>query len=190
MDFFEDIIQFDVIPCQQRPGQTCAGYSEHFDTCYMHNIKNTYFPDKTRPAPALPDIPAYQSYYEVTLTSTKDDPYELRQWVSKIAKSKMFGSKDMPYCIELTKRGLPHIHALLCSDKKYIDSTKIKSLGFPYRYTCDRVKNLDAFNNYINKEKNNPLIIDYCKRKGIPQFDNAVQKEEIQPQEEEPRGEV
>lgn len=128
----------------------------------------------------------YESVYEITLTTTKNDPYELRTYINKIANSKIFKVYDMPYCIELTEKGLPHIHAILYSQKKYIDASKIKKIGFPYRFTCKRVIDIDAYNNYIKKEKDNPIVIDYCKKRGIPQFDNAIQKEirEIQqPQE-------
>lgn len=170
--------QYDTIACQQYPGQTCCGYAEHFETCYMHNIKNLYYPDPKKQEPVVEPQPDHTSYYEITLTTTKDDPYELRQWVQTIAKSKMFQCRDMPYCIELTKAGLPHIHAILCSEKKYIDATKIKSLGYPYRYSCSRVRNLEAFTNYINKEKNNISTIEYCNKKGINQFENGYIKEE------------
>lgn len=118
---------------------------------------------------------AYKSVYELTLTTTKDDPYELRQFVKKISESSIYDVIDMPYCIELTTNGLPHVHAVLYSKKKYCDASKIKVLGFPYRYELKRVKNLDKYLIYIKKEKDNPTIIDYCTRKGIPQFDNAVQ---------------
>jgi len=117
----------------------------------------------------------YNSVYELTLTTTKDDPYELRQWVSKVSQSDIYDVVDMPYCIELTDKGMPHIHAVMYSNKKYCDASKIKVLGFPYRYELKRVKNLDKYLIYIKKEKDNPTIIDYCTRKGILQFDNAIQ---------------
>lgn len=122
----------------------------------------------------------FASVYEVTLTTTKDDPYELRQWVKKIADSAMYGVVDMPYCIELTQAGLPHIHAILYSSKKYCDGTKLKKLKFPYRYEFKRVRNLEQYVKYVHKENGNNLILDYCQRKGIQQFDNGVSKEKIQ----------
>lgn len=176
-DAFDSITDgFMSVPCQVYPGKECQ---THFEPCFMSHIAKKYWLKKVTEVvkPQVPRPKEYLSVYEVTLTSTKDDPYELRQWVNKIAQSAMYSVIDMPYCIELTKAGLPHVHAILYSKKKSIDASKIKKLGFPYRYECKRVKSLDNYENYIMKEKNNPIIIDYCTRKGIQQFDNAIQKE-------------
>lgn len=171
----------DLQICMKHDGLLC--HPESHTKCAMYHIldkKNLathkemqkLFPDFKLRVPTQQEV-EYQSTYELTLTTTKDDPYELRTWSKKIADSKIFGVHDMPYCIELTKNGLPHIHALIYSTKKYIDGSKVKKLGYPYRYECKRVIDLSAYNNYIIKEKNNTTIIEYCQRKGIPQFDNA-----------------
>lgn len=169
------------VDCLQYPGKKCTS---HFEPCFMDYIARQYFKKKIvqvveqqQKQQQKQQQPAYKSVYEVTLTTTKDDPYELRQWIKKIADSAMYEVVDMPYCIELTKAGLPHIHAILYSKKQSIDASKIKKLKFPYIYECKRVKDLDAYKNYIIKEKDNPIIIDYCTRKGIDQFSNAVSKE-------------
>jgi len=87
----------------------------------------------------------------------------------------MYGVTAWKAAVELTEAGLPHIHAILYSSNKYCDGTKVKStIKYPYRYEFKRVKSLVGYNNYIMKEKNNPLIIDYCQKKGIPQFWDAV----------------
>lgn len=118
-------------------------------------------------------IPEHKSVYELTLTTTKDDPYELRAYLNKIVRSRMFGVVKWKACYELTEAGMPHIHAILYSENKYCDATKIKALKFPYRYELKPVRSLHGFNNYILKEKNNPIVIEYCAKKGIPQIFDA-----------------
>lgn len=115
--------------------------------------------------------PPHESVYELTLTTTKDDPYELRGALEKIVKSFMFEVVAWEACIELQQNGFPHIHAVIYSSRKYCDGTKIRTVQkFPYRYTFSRVKHLPQFLLYIKKEKNNAQVIDYCLLKGIPQF--------------------
>lgn len=163
------------VDCKKFPGKKC---STHFEPCFMDYIAERFWRKKVlEVVKPKEELINYQSIYEVTLTTTKDDPYELRQWIQKLAGSAMFDVVDMPYCFELTEAGMPHVHAILYSKKKWIDSTKIKALKFPYRYECKRVKNLAAYKNYIIKEKDNPIIIDYCNRKGIEQFSNGCPKE-------------
>lgn len=162
------------VPCKLYEGKEC---STHFEPCFMDYIANKFWRKKImQVVQPKKELINWESAYEVTLTTTKDDPYELRQFIKKIADSAMFSVVDMPYCIELTEAGMPHIHAILYSKKRFIDASKIKKLGFPYRYECKRVKNLDAYKNYIMKEKENPIIIDYCLKKGIEQFSNGTQK--------------
>lgn len=116
---------------------------------------------------ALPE--GVESSYELTLTTTEDDPYYLRESLTKIVQSAMFEIHSYEACIELTDAGLPHIHAVLYSKKKYLDATKIKS-KFKYRYELKRVRSLPDYLNYIKKEAANPIISEYCTRKGIQQF--------------------
>lgn len=142
-------------------------------------VPDNYKKKEKEEAP-LPDVvvdkfQGYESLYELTLTTTKDDPYELREWLTKIANSNMYMTIGYIYCIELTKAGLPHIHALLFSSNKYCDGTKIKkSLKYPYRYEMKRVKLPGNYYTYINKESENQLVIDYCLKKGIPQFEELI----------------
>lgn len=135
-----------------------------------------YLPD---PAEVFfPGIPAHESVYELTLTTTKDDPYELRTFLKKVCKSKMFNIVYWKASIELTKARLPHIHAILYSSNKYCDATKIKALKYPYRYEFQKVRDEDAYNNYIIKEKYNVDVNMYCDQKGIPQIWDALSEEE------------
>lgn len=177
-DLTEDFTEVD---CKLYPGKKCT---THFEPCFMDYIAQKFWRKKILEVvkPPKQELINWESAYEVTLTTTKDDPYELRQWIQKIAKSAMYEVIDMPYCIELTQAGLPHIHAILYSKKKFIDGTKIKKLKFPYRYECKRVKDLAAYKNYIIKEKNNPIIIEYCLKKGISQFSNAKDNEIREPE--------
>lgn len=115
----------------------------------------------------LPD--GCESAYELTLTSPTDQPYDLRTALQKICASAMFEIKAWEACIELTAAGLPHIHAVLFSARKYIDGSKIKKL-YAHRYECKRVRNLDNYLNYIKKEDGNVNILNYCNAKAIPQF--------------------
>lgn len=115
------------------------------------------------------------SAYEVTLTTTKDDPQELRDFLKKIVESKMYAVKAWEACIELQENGMPHIHAIIYSDKKYCDGTKVKSrIKYPYRYKFARVRNLDNYLKYIHKENDNLIIQEYCEKKVIPQFWNGL----------------
>lgn len=119
----------------------------------------------------------YKSMYELTLTTDKDDPYELRQWLTKIVKSAMFKVVAFRACIELTKKGMPHIHAILYSSETFLDASKIKALKYPYRYELEKVHSYDKFFEYIKKEKNNVSMNMYCERKGIPQFWHGTKAE-------------
>lgn len=138
----------------------------------------------------VPAVPVHASVYEFTLTTTKDDPYELRQFLTKFTQSAMYAVVAWKACLELTNAGLPHIHAIIYSRNKYCDATKVKKLGFPYRYELKRVRDLVAYNNYLLKEKDNPAIIAYCENKGIPQFWSDGIREEENEQANERQGQA
>lgn len=117
----------------------------------------------------IPLPPGTESVYELTLTSPDDDVYYLRQSLQKIVESRMFEVISFKACVELTQAGLPHIHAILYSKKKFLDATKIKT-KFKHRAELAKVRNLNNYLIYIHKEDGNPIIQDYCQKKGIPQF--------------------
>jgi len=121
------------------------------------------------PVEVVDKFQPYESLYELTLTIDVDDVYTLRECFNKITSSAMFEIKGYIACVELTKSGLPHIHALLFSKKKYIDGSKIKKL-YKYRYECKRVRHPGNYYDYINKERDNPAVIDYCAAKGVDQL--------------------
>lgn len=124
-------------------------------------------------------------YYELTLTQPDTevkDPYNLISAFRKIVQSKMFKVRDYMRCIELTKTGTPHLHALLISDC-YINASKV---NYKHRFTVSKVRNLSAWVNYLLKEIMSPPIIDYCHTKGIEQYEYCQNTQVIQ---EEPPAE-
>lgn len=123
------------------------------------------------PLPEVNGIDGVLSVYELTLTTTKDDPYELRQYFKKICDSKMFDVKAFKACVELQKNGMPHIHAMIWSGKKVLNSNHIKAkIKFPYIFSLKFVRRQLNYYNYILKEKDSDVIIEYCQTKGIPQI--------------------
>lgn len=180
----------DCVNCSDWCGITheyCCNKCQFIDKRTVEDVIKAMLPKKwvrklvrdepNPPEVFYPGIPAHESVYELTLTTTKDDPYELRTFLRKVCKSKMFNVVYWKACFELTKNGLPHIHAILYSSNKYCDATKIKSLKFPYRYEFQKVRDEDAYNKYIIKEKNNVDLNMYCERKGIQQIWDASEED-------------
>lgn len=124
----------------------------------------------------IPDVdvpPGVRSIYELTLTMPVDDPHFLKQKLEVICKSNMFEVVKYLGAFELTQAGLPHIHAILYSKRKFLDASKMKKI-FPHRFELKKVRDHHAYLNYIFKEKDNNVIIQYCQEKGITQiFENA-----------------
>lgn len=151
----------------------CANWTKWFDEKHADRLLRPADPTEG----AVPGLLPYDaaSAYEVTLTSTKDDPKELRDYLKKIVESKMYSVKAWEACIELQENGNPHIHAVIYSDKKYCDGTKVKSrIKFPYRYKFARVRSIENYLKYIHKENDNLVIQEYCERHAIPQFFNGL----------------
>lgn len=150
----------------------------HMENCmipYLANVPEPYWKPQVveareEPKPVGIFTGKFESMYELTLTTTKDDPYELRQWFSKIVKSAMFDVVGYRACVELTEKGMPHIHAILYSGKKSLDASKVKALKYPYRYELARVRNHLAFSNYLIKMEKDVRVNMYCESKGIPQI--------------------
>lgn len=159
-------------PCQQ------LLYPPDDFEAFVDNLLKVYGPKKVKRAPKITvdnPVPDHVSSYELTLTTTKDDPYELRTYLHKVVQSKMFGVTGFKACIELTQAGLPHIHAILYTDKKYVDATKIRTaIKYPYRYECVKVRDPVKYYNYLIKEKNNATVNIYCQQKGIPQIWHTI----------------
>lgn len=121
--------------------------------------------------PEIKNIEGINSVYELTLTTTKDDPAELRQYLDKIVASKMFGVTAYKACYELQKNGKPHIHAMLWSTKKVLNSNHIKSkIKFPYIFTLKFVRMQPNFYNYILKNEKDISTIEYCLKNNLTQI--------------------
>lgn len=120
-------------------------------------------------------VPLFEakSMYELTLTTDKDDPYELRQYLDKVIKSKMYEVKRWEAVIELQKNGNPHIHAVLYTDRDFLDTSKLKAkkgIGFPYRATFEKVRKPTNYLKYMKKDFTDNITSNYCLKKGIPHF--------------------
>jgi len=112
--------------------------------------------------------------YEVCLTldpqlHPSKEPYFLVKSFYKVVASRIFNVVDWLYCIELQENGYPHMHALVITNRKPVQTNKIKQM-YPYRSTFARVKDLIAYVNYIHKEEHNPAVNAYCKKYGTPQI--------------------
>lgn len=168
-------------PCE---GTKCNWFTEVCLPCEQCHewLKLRGVPHRFVSPELLQRHPAHTSAYELTLTTPPTDPdvYRLRDVVKKIYESAIFDCILILACVELTKEGVPHIHALIYSNKKYLDASKLKGspFKFPYRYTLKRVRNLDNYYNYIHKEYDTVSIKDYCLGKGIPQFFQCPDTEE------------
>lgn len=137
------------------------------------------------------------SIYELTLTLPEgtDDPYLLRTTLQKVVNSRMYEVINWAACIELTAKGTPHLHAIIYSKKKYCDGSKLKGkpISYPHRFEFKRVRSEHDYLNYIKKEAGNPVILDYCAKKGIPQYWKChidVHTEEEEPTEEVAAGDA
>lgn len=108
------------------------------------------------------------SYYELTLTiPTAQDHAELFTGLRRLLSSKMVGMLSFEACLELTKKGVPHIHALIYSEKRYINASKLK---YPHRFSCSAVRSVPQFRAYIYKYRGREDIARYCELFNLPQF--------------------
>lgn len=154
-----------------------------FDDTGFSKFVNAKFPIQAQRGALIPTIHVkhnfgQKSIYELTLTTGKDDPKALISAIDKILKSKMVSSLQSAYSVELTKAGLPHIHAIVYSSRRFIDASKIKSF-WQERFELKKVISEEHYLNYILKEKNNPVIIEYCKKHNILQFSKCQLLEEL-----------
>lgn len=129
-------------------------------------------PPPTPEVGRAPDVPRHVCKHIrcITLTTDVDEPKALWVAVGKIVRSSMFDVRYYYAALELTERGLPHIHLLVYANCKYFDVSKLKSF-WKKRFEC--VKPFDKigedYYKYLFKEINSPIIIEYCERNGVPQ---------------------
>lgn len=169
MDFNDFVEDYGLsYPCRIMPGVQCSNHF-HVKSCVLPHIEEFVLPKRKKPIALIQAPCLSKSSYEVTLTTTKDDPHELKLFMDKIINSRMFEIEYYEYVFELTEAGMPHIHAILYSKRDKIDGSQIKAKGikFPYRYECKKVRNLNNYLIYIHKEKNNNIVLQYCLAKGI-----------------------
>lgn len=142
---------------------------------YMR-VPHKYEEQKPEPVPDVggvihPEIPMHSSVYHLTITTDKDDPYEIRDALHKFVQSAQVEAVYWIAAMELTKAKLPHIHVAVYSKRKYIDVKKIsKAKYFQKRFQLNQVKDLEKYLLYINKNYRCIDTEEYCARKSIPQF--------------------
>lgn len=112
-----------------------------------------------------------QNQFEVTLTTVSTEPYKLIETMNKIVNSKMFEITTWKACLELTANDRPHIHMWISSPSQ-IQPSRIRKIH-KERFTCSRVRNPQAYLEYLEKEKENAKVINYCLEKECSQFYNA-----------------
>lgn len=139
-------------------------------------VPHKYEEVKAEPVPQVggvihPEIPMHSSVYHLTITTDKDDPYELREALHKFVQSAQVEAVYWIAAIELTKSKLPHLHVAVYSKRKYIDVKKIsKAKYFHGRFQLNQVRDLEKYLLYINKNFRDIITEEYCARKAIPQF--------------------
>lgn len=129
-------------------------------------IKNTDLVDRFK---------KYVQCWELTITQSPDrghDVSAMLSFLNKIAESKMYKVDDYFACIELTKEGIPHIHAILGSSLKTWDISKMRP-WYDQRFECKRVRELPYYCDYIMKEANNNDVMEFCRQYNIDQFIDA-----------------
>lgn len=153
--------------------ESCAEFiNEVADRAFKKS--NFYIPPKLKKPNA----------YELTLTTEVDEPQKIVDSLYKIVESKMMPEiLSWSACLELTKNKLPHIHCYI-ETTGVIQPSKVKKL-YKKRYSLSKVRNRGAFLAYIEKEKNNEEVINYCIEKKCQQFyssdaEKIVQKEIVQ----------
>lgn len=128
--------------------------------------------------------------YFLTLTLDSEHGFEdLMNGFKKIVNSDMFGVQKYIRCIELTKKGTPHIHAML-HVKYYMEKAKVLKLyksGFVH---LEKVKSIIKVNQYINKCKEDPDTNLYLENQDIQyiqieSYPDALPKAKILKQVEE-----
>lgn len=124
---------------------------------------------KTTPKFVMPVVD-FVSTYELTLTTPDDDPKPLWEYIDRVCKLKSFGVVHIVAALELTKAAKPHIHALLYTNKRFLDAKKVK---YPHRFELKKVQSLDRYYEYIMKDVKDPRTIEYC---NLRQVDHLINK--------------
>lgn len=178
MDQFEDAPRLDILQLfrtaysNEDDAEVMHRYLE-WEQCSKHPVlykhADALLPKDAIPRPAFRELPD-GSIYELTLTvPSVDDLKELIDGFYKIITSKMYEIHYYEGCIELTKAGVPHIHAMLVCGNKTPKASTIKKL-YKYRFTCQKARMPDAFREYVWKGWGDFLIKNFCEDYNIRQF--------------------
>lgn len=139
---------------------------------------------KPKPVPPGPPDPTDRellnlekshSAWELTITTDIDEPQIILAEFNKFVSIKMFDIVRYYGQFELTQAGLPHIHAVILSEKKSIDVSKVKRY-FKKRISFSRVRDLQKWIEYIKKNSEDILIKDYCVEHNIEQIIDGPKK--------------
>ncbi len=100
----------------------------------------------------------YPEKYFLTLTeASSPDPSRVLKALSKVLKSKHTKIVVAEGCIELTKKGLPHIHInIIKTDNENIDKTNVKLLNNGHRVDLQHTKDPVKASQYIKKLESKP----------------------------------
>lgn len=120
------------------------------------------------PASLVDEFAGVKCVYELTLTIPPNamTPVELYGWLDRIATSRTQSCVGYVACMELTKAGIPHIHAMLFTSK-YVDKSKVT---YPHRFEFKKVRSVENYLIYIQKCLDDPDIQAYCQQHGVPQY--------------------
>lgn len=88
--------------------------------------------------------------------------HELLSCLDFLRNSKIPGTNKFEACLELTKSGEPHLHVLLWSTKKYMDKTKLKSVGHVDVKKVKDSSDVIKIRKYMAKMEEDPQLIKYC----------------------------
>lgn len=91
-------------------------------------------------------------YYEVTTTHPDRDVNRLKNTVDRLRKYAQAAAFEGHF--EIGKKGLYHYHFLIKTNK-YLRKKQIENCNDNYRVSIAKVRNLDAYQNYINKSPEN-----------------------------------
>lgn len=139
----------------------------------MRKFAKALIPTDGPPRPDLGPLPEGTAF-EVTLTVPPDDSTvimikTLADGFYKILGSKMWDIVYYEACVELTKAGIPHIHAIVVCGGRPLKAANAKKL-YPHRMSVTRAKDLVALRDYVWKGWGNISEKNFCDDHNIRQF--------------------
>lgn len=130
-------------------------------------------PREYLPRPDLGELPQGPVHeFTLTVPSGESHPEMIKTLADgfyKVISSKMWDVAYYEACVELTKAGIPHIHAIVVCDAKPMKAANAKKL-YPHRLSVTRAKDVTALRDYVWKGWGDFLIKNYCDNHYIRQF--------------------